>query len=194
LVDRRGETAIDADGRRTPVSLEGTGVQADTDRAHDHLVVGKALGRVRRSCPREVRRRGDKQARASAQPARRGSRIRQRSEAKRHVDALGHQVLVAIVQREIDAQCRMKLHEGRQPRDHFPQPETQGQRDTQGATQLAGSARGVIGLFQRHQDRLDSRQVVRARFRQRQASSGARHQSRAHLTLELTGDARCGGL
>jgi hypothetical protein len=123
-------------------------------------MVGKALGRVRRSSPREVSRRGDKQTRASTQPARRGIRICQRSEAKRYIDALGHQILVAIVQREINAQCRMKLHEGRQPRDHFPQPETQWQRDAQGSTQLAGTPRGVIGLLQRRQYRLDSRQVV----------------------------------
>src|SRR6185295_16964910 len=87
-----------------------------------------------------------------------------------------------------------KLHEGRQQRDHFSQPETQWQRDAQGSTQLAGTPRGVIGLLQRRQYRLDSRQVVRARFCQRQASRGTRHQSRTHLTLEFTGDARCGGL
>src|SRR4029077_11967847 len=52
----------------------------------------------------------------------------------------------------------------------------------------------VIGLLQRRQQRLDSRQVIRARFRQRHGSRGARQQGRAHLALEIGGDARRGGL
>src|SRR6185436_8013662 len=88
----------------------------------------------------------------------------------------------------------MKLHECRKPRDHFPYAETQGQRNVQGSTQLAGTPRGVIGLLQRRQYRLYSRQVVCARLRQLQAPGGARHQGRTHVALELRGDPRYGWL
>src|SRR5580765_5702190 len=61
LVCGSGQTALDADCRSTSISLKGTRVQSDTERAHDHLMVDKALGRVRHSRPCHVGRRGDKQ-------------------------------------------------------------------------------------------------------------------------------------
>ena len=53
-------------------------------------MVGKALGRVRRSCPRQIGRRGYKQSRRCAQPARHGARIRQRPKAQRHIAAVSN--------------------------------------------------------------------------------------------------------
>jgi hypothetical protein len=194
LVCGSGQTALDSDGLSTSVSPKRARVQSDTCRAHDHLMPGKAFGRFRHSRPCHVGRRGDKPARPALQSTRHEAPIHQRSEAKRDIDALGHQVLVAIVQQQIDVQHRMKRHEGRQPRNHFSHAETQWQRNAQRSTQLTSATRGVIGLLQRRQDRLDSRQVARARLGQGQPSRGARDQARPYLTLEFGGDARCGGL
>ena len=48
----------------------------------------------------------------------------QGAEPERHVDALGHEVLVAVVRHELDLQRRVLLHKGGKPRDDFPEHET----------------------------------------------------------------------
>ena len=53
--------------------------------------------------------------------ARRRARVGEGAEPERHVDALGHEVLVAVVRHELDLQRRVLLHKRGKPRDDFPE-------------------------------------------------------------------------
>ena len=114
-----------------------------------------------------------------------------RAEPERHVDALGHEVLVVVCRQDLDLQLRVLLHKRGKPRDDFPERETCRRADTERAAQLTRSARLVVGLVERRQDRLNAHQVRRAGLGQCHRSQGAAEERRADLLLERGDQSGC---
>jgi len=78
----------------------------------------------------------------------------------------------------------MPLQELGQAGNDFADAERDGNGDAQDASQFPGSARRVIGLLERGQERFDPREIVRARFRQLHRVGRPDDQRGADLLLE----------
>src|SRR3984885_14035353 len=88
----------------------------------------------------------------------------------------------------------MPAHEVRKPGDNLPHREGRCQTDSQYSTQLSRSARGVFGLVEFGQDRLDAGQEVQASVSQRYRAGGPDEQRDADFTLKRSDRPRRGRL
>jgi hypothetical protein len=87
----------------------------------------------------------------------------------------------------------MARQEFRQQGNDLAHPEALRHRDPQRAAQLGRATRGVIGIFERSQDRLDACEVVVADLGQRDGARGADHQGFADVALQRRDDVETDG-
>ena len=117
-------------------------------------------------------------------------RIVERTETQRQIDAIAQEIAPQVIHLQLDPQRRMLIEERRQVRNHAADRERRRQPDTQGSPQFAGPARVMLRFFQRLQERLDPRQVIRARFGEHDRARRSRQEHGTDLFLERGNDPR----
>jgi hypothetical protein len=116
------------------------------------------------------------------------------SDADRHVDRVGDEVLTLVTQHEVDSQIWVLREKRVEARDDLPKREGQGSRDAQDAPEASGTPGEVVRLVQRGEDRLHAREILGSRVRQVDRSRRPRQQGRADLPFELGDEPRRGRL
>ena len=155
--------------------------------AVDERVVPCQVGRLDRSAAlRQVSRRGHQHPGVEPQVARAQRGIGQAPHADGDVDALLHQVHVAVLEDQLDLQARILAHEAHDQRHQHAPPEGHRGADAQPALHLGLQQRGHgLGLFDMVGDELALGVVQAADLGGRHATRAAVQQARAQLLFEL---------
>ena len=127
--------------------------------------------------------------------ARAQARVGQAADADCDVDAVLHQIDVAVVKAKVDLQARVFGHVAQHQRCQHAAPEGHGRVDAQRAGgALLHQAGQVLGVFHLVQDGLAALVVQRAGLGGRHAAGGAVQQPRAQVALGLGHGLGGGGL